>query len=160
MSREQDQLWSGPAPLPSAAPRLFDGLLPRRCMAYLIDVFLIAVFGICLAFALTLIGILSLGLLSPLAAVILALWPLSYHSFFLANRGSTPGMKIFGLEVRTWDGQRVALIQAIVLTILFYVSVSLTAWLILLIALFNSRGRTLHDIMANTLVVRSPDARH
>jgi uncharacterized RDD family membrane protein YckC len=40
---------------------------------------------------------------------------------------------------------------------LFYVSVSLTAWLVLILVLFNDRGRALHDILASTLVVRRQD---
>jgi uncharacterized RDD family membrane protein YckC len=38
--------------------------------------------------------------------------------------------------------------------LLFYVSVSLTAWLVLIVVLLNDRSRALHDILANTMVVR------
>lgn len=157
MQSWHNSLWSGAPPSVSSNPRLYAGLLPRRCLAYLLDVVLIAIVGACLAFALGVIGILTLGLFSPLAAVILALWPLTYHSLFLAIRGATPGMRMLGLQARNWDGQPINPVQAVIVTILFYVSVSLTVWLILLVALFNDRGRTLHDILANTLVVRSPD---
>ncbi len=158
MQHWQTSPWSGTPPSVSSDPALYAGLLPRRCAAYLLDVALIAIVGACLAFALTVIGILTLGLFSPLAAAILALWPLTYHSLFLAIRGATPGMRMLGLQARAWDGQAVSPLQAIVVTILFYVSVSLTVWLILLVALFNDRGRTLHDILANTVVVRTKGA--
>ena len=147
--------WLGTPPSPNAAPRLYAGLLSRRCLGYFIDVLFISVIGICLGFALTILGILTLGLLSPLAAIILALWPLTYHSLFLALRGATPGMRVFGLEVRNWDGGPVSPLQAVIVTLLFYLSVSVTAWLILVVTLFNDRGRALHDILANTLVVRA-----
>lgn len=158
MQFRQTSLWSGTPPTISSNPALYAGLLPRRCAAYLLDVALIAIVGACLAFALTVIGILTLGLFSPLAAAILALWPLTYHSLFLAIRGATPGMRMLGLQSRAWDGQAISPLQAVIVTILFYVSVGLTAWLILVVALFNDRGRTLHDILANTLVVRSSGA--
>lgn len=148
--------WDGPPPLPSTAPHLYDGLLPRRVLAYLIDVLLIAIVGLCLGFALTIVGVLTFGLITPLAIIILAIWPLAYHSFFLAVRGATPGMRFFGLEARSWEGHPIAPLQAIIVTVLFYASVSLTAWLILLVVLFNDRGRALHDVLANTLVVRAP----
>ncbi|NIA67010.1 RDD family protein [Pelagibius litoralis] len=148
--------WVGTPPPFSTIPGLYTGLLPRRCLAYLVDVTIIAIIGLCLGVVLAIMGLLTLGLLSPVAALILALWPLTYHSLFLAGRGATPGMRLFGVEARSWDGQRLSLLQAVIVTILFYVSVSLTAWLVLLMALFNERGRTLHDILANTLVVRSP----
>lgn len=157
MPSSQDAPWSGTPPSPAVRPQLYGGLLPRRCFAYLLDVIIIAVLGLCLGFALTIMGILTLGLLTPLAAIILALWPLTYHSLFLALRGATPGMRFFGLEARSWEGQPIAPLQAIIVTILFYVSVGLTAWLILLVALFNDRGRALHDILANTVIVRRPD---
>jgi len=63
-------------------------------------------------------------------------------------------MRCFGLELRDWSGRRVEPVQAVLVVLLFYVSVSLTAWLVLLVVLFNDRGRALHDILANTLMVR------
>ncbi|WP_422366457.1 RDD family protein [Pelagibius sp.] len=146
--------WVGAPPSPSEAPSLYVGLLPRRCLAYLIDIVIVATIGLCLGFILAVMGLLTLGLLSPLAAIILALWPIAYHSFFLASRGATPGMRLFGLEARAWEGSPLNPLQAIIVTALFYVTVSLTAWLILLVALFNERGRTLHDILANTVIIR------
>lgn len=157
MPSSQNALWTGTPPSPVVQPQLYGGLLPRRCFAYLIDVIVIAILGFCLGFALTIMGILTLGLLTPLAVLVLALWPLAYHSLFLALRGATPGMKLLGLEARSWEGQPIAPLQAVIVTILFYVSVGLTAWLILLMALFNDRGRTLHDILANTLIVKRPN---
>jgi len=146
--------WQGDPPLPSAAPHLYSGLLPRRCCAYLVDVFIIATFGVALAFGLSIVSALSFGLLSPLGIVVLTLWPLLYHSFFIAFRGATPGMRLFGLEVRDWSGKPVEPAQAVLFTVLFYVTVSLTAWLILVVAVFTERSRTLHDICANALVIR------
>jgi uncharacterized RDD family membrane protein YckC len=40
------------------------------------------------------------------------------------------------------------------LTVAFYVSVGVTGWLILLVALFNGRGRTLHDYLCGTVTIR------
>ncbi len=148
------QPWKGTPPLPSAAPDLFAGLVVRRCFAYLVDVIAIALLGLGLGFALSVIGVLSFGLLSPLAVIIMALWPLTYHSFFIAARGATPGMRLFDLELRDWSGKPVELVQSIFLVVLFYVSIGLTAWLILVVVLFNARGRALHDILAGTLVIR------
>lgn len=140
--------------MPSAAPQLYSGVVLRRCIAYLIDVLIIAVLGLCLGFALSIVGVLSFGLLSPLAVIVMALWPLLYHSFFVATRGATPGMSLLGLELRDWSGKPIEPLQAVLVVLLFYVTISLTAWLVLLVVLFNDRGRALHDILANTLMVR------
>ena len=155
MYARQDALWAGPPPTRSTAPQLYDGLVPRRCIAYFLDVLAIAAIGLCISFVLMIMGILTFGLMTPLAAIILAAWPLAYHSLFLAMRGATPGMRLLGLQCRTWDGLPITGLQAVVVTVLFYATVGLTAWLILLVALFNERGRTLHDVLANTLIVRS-----
>ena len=146
--------WHGEPPAPSAAPWLYSGLVLRRVIAYLVDVLVIAVLGLGLGFALWLLGALTFGLLSPLAVVVMTLWPLAYHSFFIATRGATPGMSLFGLELRDWSGGPVEPLQAILLVLLFYVTISLTAWLVLIVVVFNERGRALHDILASTVMVR------
>ena len=57
--------------------------------------------------------------------------------------------------MRRIDGERPGYLQAALLTVVFYVSVAATSWLILLIALFNQRGCTLHDYLCGTLVVNT-----
>jgi len=146
--------WHGEPPSPSQAPYLYSGTVLRRSLGYLVDVVIIAVLGLCLGFVLSIAGLLSFGLLSPLAVIVMALWPLLYHSFFLARGGATPGMRLFGVELRDWSGRPVETLQAVLAVLLFYVSVSLTAWLVLIVVLLTERGRALHDILANTLVVR------
>lgn len=153
-SPARPQPWRGDPPAPSSAPRLYGGVVLRRSVAYLLDVLIIAVLGLCLAFALSLVGILTFGLLSPLAVIVLALWPLAYHSYFVAKQGATPGMRLFGLELRDWSGRAVEPAQAVLVVLLFYVTISLTAWLVLIVVLFSDRGRALHDILASTVMVR------
>jgi uncharacterized RDD family membrane protein YckC len=156
-SRRSPLPWHGEPPSPSQAPYLYSGTVLRRSLGYLVDIVIIAVLGLCLGFALSVVGLLSFGLLSPLAVIVMALWPLLYHSFFLARAGATPGMRLFGVEVRDWSGRPVEPLQAVLVVLLFYVSVSLTALLVLIVVLLTERGRALHDILANTLVVRRQD---
>jgi uncharacterized RDD family membrane protein YckC len=63
-------------------------------------------------------------------------------------------MRAFGIEVRSWTGDRPDHLQALVQTVLFYVSTAATCSLILLVALFERRRRTVHDMVAGTLVIR------
>ena len=152
--RQQSSPWTGDPPSPSSAPDLYGGLVLRRCPGYLVDVLVIALLGLALGFVLSIAGLLTFGLLSPLAVLIMALWPLIYHSYFIATRGATPGMRLFDIELRDWSGKAVEPFQAILVVLLFYISIAFTAWLILLLVLFTDRNRALHDILANTLVVR------
>jgi hypothetical protein len=50
---------------------------------------------------------------------------------------------------------RPGFLQALAQTALFYITVGVTCSLILLFALFNRRRRTLHDMLAVTVLVRS-----
>ena len=84
----------------------------------------------------------------------LAVLPVAYHTFFIGRDGATPGMRVFDLEVRSWNGRPPDTSQAFLTTVLFYASVSLTVWLVLLVPLFTDRNRTLHDILAGTIVLR------
>ena len=67
-------------------------------------------------------------------------------------------MRAFGLELRSWDGERPVFLQALAHTVLFYLTVGATCFLILLFALFNRRKRTLHDVLSGMLMIRNPAA--
>ena len=146
--------WTDQPPDPILTPDLYDGLLWRRACGYLIDVLVLGVLGAAAWFALGLLVVLSFGLLLPLQIVALALLPLAYHTLFLAYRGQTPGMAALDVEVRSWNGRRPDLLQAFIQTAVFSLTVALPSWLILLVALFTNRNRTLHDYLAGTLVIR------
>jgi len=154
-----DLAWAGEPPEPFASPEYYRGVLARRVLAYWVDLLCI---GLLIALAwivFWMLAIASLGLLSPLL-LILGLIPVLYHTLTIGGpRSATPGMRLAGVEVRSWTGERPSYLQAFVQTILFYVTVYPTGSLVLLIALFDRRRRTLHDILAGTLVIRqSPEA--
>ncbi len=140
---------------PQDDPAVFEGVVPRRALAYLVDLALIAFFGLLLALAALLLGIMSFGILSLPLATLLALWPAAYHTLTIGGpRSATPGMQLAGIAVRVWHGGKPGYLQALLHTVVFYVSVSLTFGLILLLPLFHNRGRCLHDILCGTFVVR------
>lgn len=129
----------------------FEGIIGRRAVAFLIDAFLLAL----IAPAALLFNILTLGLLSPLLALALGLLPLAYHTLLIAtDRGATLGQRAMGLRVVTLNGNRVDLLQAFILTALFYLTLTVTGGLLLLWCLFDDRGRCLHDILSGTLIIR------
>jgi len=150
----RDIAWSGDPPEPFAAPGYYRGILARRVFAYWVDLFCIALLVALAWLVLWLLAIASLGLLSPLL-LLLGLIPVLYHTLSIGGpHSATPGMRLTGVEVRSWTGERPSYLQAFVQTILFYVTVYPTWSLVLLVALFNERRRTLHDILAGTLVIR------
>ena len=134
---------------------LIEGVLTRRVFAWLIDVLLIMLIFVALWFALVLFGLLTLGLGLPLLGM-LPFVPFCYHMLFLAGSASaTPGQQALGLIVRRHDDLgRPTPVQALVSTLLFYVTLA-TSGLLLLVALFTVHRRTLHDLLSGLVVVRS-----
>lgn len=135
--------------------RFYESIVVLRVLGYLIDVVFLAVLTGIVAVLLWIIGILSFGLLMPIAALVVAILPVAYHTFTIGAYGATPGMRLMGLEVRTLDdGSSPSYLQAFVMTALFYLSVGVTSWIILIVAFFNERRRLMHDFFSNLLVVR------
>ena len=97
--------WDQAPPDPLAEPDLFDGVLPRRVTAYVLDLVLILGLWVALSMAFGVAGILTFGALTPLGLIVLAVLPVGYHTFFIGRDGATPGMRVFDLEVRSWTGR-------------------------------------------------------
>ena len=143
-------------PDPATRPELFDGVLWRRLFAYLIDLVCIAAIVVAAWVVFVVLTVLSLGLLAPVLWFLFGLIPLLYHTLLISGpRSATFGMRVFDIELCSWDGERPVFLQALAHTFLFYLTVAATGSLILLFALFNRRKRTLHDILAGMLMVRS-----
>lgn len=143
-------------------PDYFEAVTLKRIVAYILDIVLVAIISVAVWFASLLLGIVSLGLLLPLQALMVALVPLAYHTLLVSGRhAATFGMRAMGLKVVSIapqipsGGGRPTVFQAMILTVAFYGSIALTGSLILVVALFNARRRTLHDWLAGTVVVNT-----
>ena len=140
---------------PVLNPELFDGVTVRRMAAYTIDLAIIGLLVLAAMSGFWVLGMLSFGLLSPFLVAVLPFIPLAYHTFLIGGSDhATLGMRLFGIETRCMDGGYPDYLQAGLLTVVFYVSVGATGWLILLVALFNGRGRTFHDYLCGTVIIR------
>ena len=85
--------------------------------------------------------------------------PFAYHTLLIGGMDkATIGMKMMDIEVRRWIGGAPDYYQAAAQTVLFYGSIALAAWLILVIAFFGNSRRCLHDYFSGTVVVNKLDA--
>jgi uncharacterized RDD family membrane protein YckC len=144
---------------PVASPELFEGVLARRIVAFMMDFLVIAapvVLGAMFIFA---FGIVTLGLgwalywLLPPASVI---WAIAYFGLTLGGpRSATIGMRVMDLEMRTWYGAPGYFVLGAVHAIGFWLSVSVLTPFILLVCFFNERRRLLHDIALGTVVINN-----
>ena len=154
--RTGDTAWTATPPDPLDNPSLYAGIRMRRIVGYVVDLVIIAILWGIAWFAAIMLGLVTLGLLWPLLVVAVGLVPLAYHTLTIASAGSaTVGMRLFDVEVRSWTGRRPDFWQALIMTVIYMLTVWPTALLILLVSLFDRRARTLHDILSATVVVRS-----
>jgi uncharacterized RDD family membrane protein YckC len=142
-------------PDPAALPEAYEGVLWRRTLAYFVDLCVIGIIAVLCWIVFAVLWVLSFGLLGPVLWFLFGLIPLAYHTLLLSGpRSATIGMRLFDLELRSVTGERPGLLQALIQTAMFYITVGLTCSLILLIALLNRHKRTLHDMLAGTVMVR------
>jgi uncharacterized RDD family membrane protein YckC len=142
---------------PATNPELFEGVLARRVVAFIIDVVVIAVPLVALAMFIFVFGLITLGLgwmlfwlMSPLSVI----WALAYYGLTLGSPASaTLGMRAMGLEMRTWYGAPAYFVLGAVHAVVFWISVSMLTPFILLVGLFDARRRLLHDMLVGTVVI-------
>jgi len=144
---------------PIANPELFEGVLARRCLAFVIDVIIIAIPVVFAAVFIFVVGLVTLGLgwvlywlLSPASVI----WALCYYGLTFGSRASaTLGMRVMDIEMRTWYGAPAYFVLGAVHAIAYWFTVSFLTPLILLVAFFNQRCRLLHDMLVGTIVINN-----
>jgi len=141
---------------PQTQPELFSGVIGKRILAFIIDAVVITVLWLLGSVVIFILGLLSFGLIWLLWGVALVFLVLGYEALTLGGPYSaTFGMRIMGIEMRTWYGERPGVLQAAAHSLLFYFSVTLTSFLILLVPLFNSRKRCVHDFLCGTMFINT-----
>jgi uncharacterized RDD family membrane protein YckC len=145
---------------PVAHPELFEGVLARRVVAFVIDLVIITTPVIAAAIFIFVFGLVTLGLgwalywlLSPGAVI----WALIYYGMSFGSPASaTIGMRVMDLEMRTWYGGPAYFVLGAVHAVVFWISVSVLTPFILLVGFFNERRRLLHDLALGTVVINNP----
>ncbi len=133
---------------------LVGGVMSRRCFAWIIDLVLIGILVFVLWWILAAFGVLTFGLGFG-AMAILPFVPFFYHFLsLLSGPSATPGQQMFGLTVRRdTDLGPPDPLQALVSVFAYYLTLA-TSGLLLVVALFTVRHRTLHDLVSGLVVVR------
>lgn len=138
---------------PVAQRRLFDGVLGKRFMAFLVDAVIVLLLLAVAAIVVLILGVLTLSLGWFLFPLVFPVIGLGYNAVTIGGPNSaTVGQRLMGLEVRMWFGGKVTPIVAAFHALLFWLSLTIFCP-ILLWPLFDSRKRCLHDILAGVVVV-------
>ena len=153
---------------PVANPELFEGVLARRCLAFLIDVTIITAPVVFAALLIFIFGVITLGLGWALFWLLYpgtVVWAIGYYGLTLGSQASaTIGMRVMDLEMRTWYGAPAYFVLGAAHAIAYWITVSFLTPFVLLIAFFNDRRRLLHDMLVGTIVInnrtRAQELRH
>ena len=148
---------------PATSPELFEGVLARRLIAFVIDLIIIAIPIVLAGIFMAAATIATLGLavvlfafLSPLYWPLIVVWALCYYGYTFGSPASaTIGMRIMDLEMRTWYGAPAYFVLGAVHAVVFWITVSTLTPLVLLVCFFNHRRRCLHDILVGTVVINN-----
>jgi uncharacterized RDD family membrane protein YckC len=146
---------------PYAEAALYRGVLSRRVMAFLIDAIVISLPILLVTIVIAVLGVVTLGigwslfwLLSPASAI----WAVIYYGASLGGpHSATPGMRMFGIQLRTVNGAQGTFLLGAAHALLFWLSVSFLTPFVLLIALFNRRRRLVQDLILGTVIVNRED---
>jgi uncharacterized RDD family membrane protein YckC len=138
---------------PVTQSRLFDGVIRKRVVAFIVDTIIILVLTVVAYVVVGLLGVITLGLAWLLFGLVFPAVGLGYNALTIGGPNSaTIGQRMMGLEVRMWFGGKVTPLIAAFHALLFWFSLVVFCP-ILLWAFFDPRKRCLHDILAGVVVI-------
>jgi uncharacterized RDD family membrane protein YckC len=141
---------------PVLHPQIYMGVLWRRVFAFLVDILVLSCLFALGTVAACVLAVFSFGLISLGALLAVPVFGVLYDCISIGSgRSATPGMRALGLRVWAIDGGKPDVWQALLASILFWVSVPATSFLVLFVAFFDSKSRLLHDLLSGTVVLRS-----
>jgi uncharacterized RDD family membrane protein YckC len=150
-----------PAMLPGrdaiAAHGSLDGVRSRRACAYLIDIVIILLiqvvgFIVAIVLAIPTLGLTTLAF-GPLAAT--PLIGILYSGITVGGaRQATLGQRAMDLQMARNDGEPIDFLYGAAHALLFYLSIVFLTPVVLIVCLFDTRKRLLHDIVLGMVVRR------
>jgi uncharacterized RDD family membrane protein YckC len=149
---------------PAVSPELFEGVLARRAIAFVIDLIILSIPILLGAVFIVASTVVTLGLagilfalLSPLYWPLIVIWGICYYGFTFGGQASaTIGMRVMDLEMRTWYGAPAYFLLGAVHATVFWVTISFVWPATLLLGFFNTRKRLPHDFLVGTIVITNP----
>ena len=144
---------------PVTNPELFEGVVARRIVAFLIDFMILSLPVVFVSMFIFVVGIVTFGLGFFFYALLwpgMVIWAICYYGLTLGGPSSaTIGMRMMDIEMRTWYGAPCYFLLGSVHAVVFWITVSMITPFVLLVCLFNERRRCLHDMLVGTVVINN-----
>lgn len=136
------------------------GSVGSRIMAELIDLLAIGVMTIAIGIGLSLLGVVAESLATALFLIVAAFGMLGYHAGFEAfAQGQTPGKRAMKIRVVNVDGTPVTFRAALLRNLMRPADMLPVLYLAGLTMLFlNPKAQRIGDLVAGTVVIRTPAA--
>ncbi len=139
-----------------AFPELYDGILSRRVVAFVVDAIIVFLLMVPAALLVLILGLVTLGIGWLLFPFLFTLVALGYSAVTLGGpHSATIGMRSVGIELRLAGGGAMYPLLAALHTLLFWVSVSVLTPVILVVGLLSNRQRLLHDIVLGVVMLNA-----
>jgi len=146
---------------PAANPELFEGVVARRIVAFLIDFLILSIPVVFVSMFIFVAGIVTFGLGFLLYGLLwpgMVIWAIVYYGMTLGGAASaTIGMRVMDIEMRTWYGSPAYFALGAVHAVVFWVTVSAITPVVLIVCLFNERRRCLHDFLVGTVIINNAE---
>ena len=149
-------------PDPSTAPQLFDGVLLRRSIAFVIDTLILGFIATILLFIGTVAGFLTFGLAWLSLPIVIPVAILGYYAVTLGSpMRATVGMSLMDVVLVPARGYPLDGWKILIHPIVFWITVWVAWPISLVVALFTPRQQMVQDLVTGTLMLRrSPMVRH
>jgi uncharacterized RDD family membrane protein YckC len=149
-------------PDPATAPELFEGVLTRRAIAFIIDMAIIGLVATLIAIVGMVLGFLTLGLGWLALPIVIPLAVLCYYAVTLGSpMRATVGMQLMDLVLTPTRGPPLDGWKILIHPLVFWITVWIAWPISLLVALLTPRREMVQDLIAGTLMLRrSPMAQH
>lgn len=149
-------------PNPAASPELFESILTRRVLAFVIDCVIMSILIVVLSIVAGILGIFTLGLAWLSIPVMVPVVFIAYYAVTLGSPSrATLGMRAMDIVLTPTRDTPLDGWMAMLHVVAFWATCSLLTPFILAVGLITNRRQLLHDIFLGVLMVRrSPMERH
>ncbi|WP_020178706.1 RDD family protein [Methylopila sp. M107] len=139
---------------PLVDPRLYEGVLSRRVLAFCVDFTIVATLTVIAIPIVGVIGLLTLGLGWLVYPFLFQAIAILYSGATLGgDKAATWGMRLTGLTSRLWHGAKPGFMIAAAHVIFLYMSITFLTPFILIVGLLTRRKQLLHDLVLGTLFI-------
>ena len=149
-------------PDPSTAPALFDGVLLRRSIAFVIDTLILGFMTAMVLLIAGIAGFLTFGLAWVALPIVVPLAILGYYAATLgSSMRATVGMSLMDILLVPARGYPLDGWKILIHPIVFWITVWVAWPISLFVALVTPRQQMVQDLVTGTLMLRrSPMVRH